>query len=90
MSPSGSVELADAESVSSVCGAACVIETLSRVGAESATTRAPETTGVELAAPSPAVTRTVIESPLSPLPRTERSSVAPVSPAMSTPFRRHW
>ena len=40
--------------------------------------------------PSPGVSRTEIWSPLSPLPETERSRLAPVSPVRSVAFLIHW
>ncbi len=49
-----------------------------------------EVTGALVARPSEAVTRTRMASPLLPLPRTLRSSVAAVAPAMSVPFFDHW
>jgi hypothetical protein len=42
-----------------------------------------------LSCPSLAVTRTLIVSPRSPLPATERSSVEVVAPAIGVPFRDH-
>src|SRR5207344_2161099 len=49
-----------------------------------------DVTAGELEAPSEAVTRTRITSPLSPFPPDDRSSVGPVALRMSPPLRVHW
>src|SRR2546422_7389837 len=57
------------------------------VGALSAMTT--EVLASVLSCPSLAVTRTLIVSPRSPFPATERSSVDVVAPAIGVPFRDH-
>ena len=89
-SPSRSLLATDTVSVSFVCGEASTIETLVIAGAAFTTVTALDVAGPSETAPSETETRSAIWSPLSPLPGTARSSVAPVAPARSTPFFRHW
>src|SRR5215210_1158859 len=60
------------------------------VGAVLPTVTASAVTGPLVRAPSDAVTRTAMLSPLSPFPAGARLSVDVVAPAMSTPFFVHW
>ena len=84
-SPSRSSPVTVAVSVPLVWTVDWSIETDVTTGAEFATVTAAEVTASEVEPPSEAVTRTAMSSPRSPLPETPRSSVAPVSPARSTP-----
>jgi hypothetical protein len=89
VSPSASACVAEAAIVSFVPTGTAGSPTVA-VGAELSTVALADVSGAELAVPSVATTRTLIASPLSPLPAWERSSVELVAPAMSTPLRRHW
>ena len=60
------------------------------LGAVLATVTAGASKGSLCSEPSEAVTITPIESPRSPRPATDRSSVDPVAPAMFEPFFVHW
>ena len=90
VSPSASVAASVKVSVSFVLGAAWSIDNEPIVGAELRIVTSAEVVGADGSVPSEAVTRTEIASPLSPWPVCERSSVAAVAPAMSTPSRSHW
>ena len=89
VSPSASLPEAVAVSVSFVFGDGLESETVA-VGALFATVTPVAVNGAEAAAPSDAVTEYEIESPLSPLPAAERSSVGAVAQEMSLPFFVHW
>ena len=60
------------------------------VGALLTTVTGDDVTAAPLAAPSDGVALRLSWSPSSPLPNTDRSSVAPVWPASGAPFFSHW
>ena len=88
-SSSSSDDVAVAVSVALVEGEWSSSDTVA-VGAVFRMVTGADVTAGEAATPSETLTRTRITSPLSPLPATERSSVASVAPAMSVPFFVHW
>src|SRR3954454_18421488 len=87
-SASASVQVAVAVRIALVEGAWLLSDTVA-VGAEFRTRTLLEVRGALEVTPSLAVTRRAIWSALSPLPAVARLSVAPVAPAMSTPFFVH-
>ena len=87
-SPSASLVVAVATSVSSVAGVASLSETVA-VGGEFTTVTVPDVTAGLVRLPSLPVTRSAICSPRSPLPEIARSSVEAFAPGMAIPFLIH-